>query len=474
MLARTVMKNVIYNSSSLLVASISGLIVVIFLARALGPELFGIYSLSISIAYIFLIFADLGISEAAKRYIADAVAKDDYGLAGGYFRFLFRLKLALSLLVSAIVAIFANPLSQVFGKPIAEPLLILSLFLFLFSIKNLFLGVANAMNDFKLNFFESAISGVAKLLFTFLLILLGLSLLGAVLAVTISAIAAMFFVIYYVWGMYPRIFTSKGKVDEFRVLRFITFTALLSSTWVVFANVDVVMIGYFLEAEEVAFYRAAFNIISAISGLIAVPSVLLPVFVKLEGEDLSKAFLRTFKFSSALCIPAAFGTIAIAKNLLLFAYGAEYVPGLSVLQVLSLLLISPSFGIYGAVFSSKEKPELNFYPLVLSMFLNVALNFVLIPILGIEGAAIATVSSNVAFWALLVAIGAKEFSIFPRPEFVAKPIFSSLVMFLVAMNFDSMLLTIPISVLVYSALMFLVRGITKEDIDFLRAIAKVR
>ncbi|MEM0315894.1 MAG: oligosaccharide flippase family protein, partial [Archaeoglobaceae archaeon] len=83
MLARTVMKNVIYNSSSLLIANLTGLIVVIFLARTLKPELFGIYTLSLSIIYIFSIFADLGINSAITRYIADAVAKNDYNLAGG-------------------------------------------------------------------------------------------------------------------------------------------------------------------------------------------------------------------------------------------------------------------------------------------------------------------------------------------------------------------------------------------------------
>lgn len=473
MLARTVMKNVIYNSSSILVANLIGLIVVIFLARALKPELFGIYSLSLSIVYIFTILADLGINNATTRYIADAVAKNDYSLAGGYLRFLFKFKLALTLVISAVVAVSATFLSQIFEKPIAEPLLFLSLFLFSSSMSSLLLAIANAMNDFKLNFLNNTVSGVTKLLFTVLLILLGFSLFGAILAIVLSAILTLAFAISYVLKRYQSLFVAKKSVEKTRVLRFIAFTAILSTTWAIFANVDIVMLGYFLEAEDVAFYRAGFSIISAIAGFISIPTVLLPVFVKLEGEDLSKAFLRAFKYSSALCIPSAFGAIAIAKNLLLFAYGIDYIQGLDAMQILSLLLISPAFGIYGAVFSSKEKPELNFYPLTISMVLNVILNWILIPIYGIEGAAIATVFSNVVFWSLLAIICAREFAIIPKLEFIAKPLFCAVVMLFVAMNFDSMLLIVPISILVYSLLMFLVKGVTKEDVEFIRAVAKV-
>ncbi|MDW7989895.1 MAG: polysaccharide biosynthesis C-terminal domain-containing protein, partial [Archaeoglobaceae archaeon] len=226
----------------------------------------------------------------------------------------------------------------------------------------------------------------------------------------------------------------------------------------------------FLTAEDVAYYRAGFSIISAIAGLIAIPSVLLPVFVKLEGDDLNRAFLRAFKYSFALCTPSALGTMLISANLIFLAYGEEYLPGLMAMQILSLLLISPVFGIYGSIFSGKEKPELNFYPLTFSMLLNVVLNYLMIPKFGIVGASLATVISNIVFWILLIFICHREFGIKPKFSFFAKPAFSALVMFFIAFNLKSMLLIIPVSIVVYSLVLFLVRGITKEDLDFIRRI----
>ncbi|MEM2787861.1 MAG: polysaccharide biosynthesis C-terminal domain-containing protein, partial [Archaeoglobaceae archaeon] len=142
-------------------------------------------------------------------------------------------------------------------------------------------------------------------------------------------------------------------------------------------------------------------------------------------------------------------------------------------QILCVLLISPVFAIYGSVFSSKEKPELNFYPLIFAMVLNLVLNYLMIPIFGISGAAIATIVSNALFWLTQSYIGAKEFKIYPNIGYIAKPLFCAILMFLLARNFNSMLLIIPTAILIYSLLLLAIKGITREDIEFIRKVGKI-
>lgn len=473
MLARLVLKNIIYSSSSLVIANLTGLITIVFLARFLKPELFGLYSLSLSTVGVISIFSDLGIKSAATRYIADAMKTENYELASGYLWFLIKLKIFLTSLVAFLLYIIADPIAFIFDKPISVLLKLLSIYLVFTSFTSLLVGVANAMNDFKADFINYAISGISKLVLTVFLVVLGLSLLGAIFAVVLSATMAFILILYYILKKYKKIFMNRKKVKSKRIIRFIFYTALLSIPAVIFANVDIVMIGYFLNAEDVAYYRAGFSIISAILSLISIPAVLMPIFVKLEGEDFTRAFLRAFKYSSALCIPAALGLVLIAENLLLFAYGEDYHAGLSAMQILCLLLISPVFAIYGSVFSSKEKPELNFYPLMFAMVLNVALNYLIIPNFGISGAAIATVVSNILSWSIQAYIGAKEFGIYPNIGYVAKPLFCAILMFLLARNFNSMLLIIPVSILVYSVLILAIKGITREDIEFIRKVGRI-
>ncbi|MEM2191887.1 MAG: flippase [Archaeoglobaceae archaeon] len=473
MLARLVLKNIIYSSSSMVIANLTGLITIIFLARFLKPELFGLYSLSLSTVGIISIFSDLGIKSAATRYIADAMKTENYGLASGYLWFLIKLKIALTAVVAFLLYFYAEPIAMMFDKPISMLLKLLSIYLAFTSFSSLLVGVANAMNDFKADFMNYTISGISKLVLTVFLVFLGFSILGAILAVIISVILAFILLFYYIIKKYRAVFVNRKKVESKRIIRFIFYTALLSIPTVIFANVDIVMIGYFLKAEDVAYYRAGFSIITAILSLISIPAVLMPVFVKLEGEDLTGAFSRAFKYSSALCIPSAFGLMLISENLLLFAYGEDYLPGLSAMQILCVLLISPVFAIYGSVFSSKEKPELNFYPLIFAMVLNLVLNYLMIPIFGISGAAIATIVSNALFWLTQSYIGAKEFKIYPNIGYIAKPLFCAILMFLLARNFNSMLLIIPTAILIYSLLLLAIKGITREDIEFIRKVGKI-
>ncbi|MEM0302743.1 MAG: flippase [Archaeoglobaceae archaeon] len=473
MLSKLVLRNIIYSSSSMIVANLTGLITIIFLARALKPELFGLYSLSLSTVAVISIFSDLGIKSAATRYIADAMKSQDYKLAGGYTHFLLNLKIFLTIIVAVILLLLSEDLASAFDKPISTPLRLLSLYLVFTSISSLLIGMANAMDDFKADFLNYSVSGISKLILTIVLIFLGYSLFGAVLAVVVSALITFLVLFYYILKKYIFLFKNKIKVDVSRVLRFIAFTALLSIPTVIFANVDIVMIGYFLKAEDVAYYRAGFSIVTAIISLISIPAVLLPVFVKLEGEDLTRAFLRAFKYSSALCLPCAFGLMLISKNLLILAYGEKYLSGLYAMQILCILLISPVFAIYGSIFSGKERPELYFYPLILSMVLNVILNYLLIPLIGIVGAGVATVISHAVSWTISAYIGVREFGIRPRFEYIAKPLASAILMFIIARNFDSMVFIFPISILTYSVTLLALKGITREDIDFIRKIGGI-
>lgn len=132
MLARKVLRNSVYNSMSVLVGNISGLVITIYLARALKPELFGIYSLAISVAFFLLTFTDLGINATVVRYGAHAVGKGDYALFRGYVYSIGKLKIALTLAVSTGLFVFSDVVSiKVFGKPaLSTPLKIISGYIF--------------------------------------------------------------------------------------------------------------------------------------------------------------------------------------------------------------------------------------------------------------------------------------------------------------------------------------------------------
>ena len=90
-----VIKNSIYLFSSNLIAKLGSFIFIIILARMLMPELFGLYSLSLSIILIFSGMADLGIGVTLLRFVSRELGRKNNEKAMAYIDYLARIKFIL-------------------------------------------------------------------------------------------------------------------------------------------------------------------------------------------------------------------------------------------------------------------------------------------------------------------------------------------------------------------------------------------
>ncbi|WP_456327589.1 oligosaccharide flippase family protein [Archaeoglobus sp.] len=262
MLAKRVFRNVVYNSSSALIANVVGVVVTIYVARALKPELFGIYSLALSIAFLLLTFTDLGINSTLVRYVAHAYGLKDYELVRGYIRSLSKLKVLLVLIVSITLFASSDVLSiYVFHKPLlSNPLKVISLYTLFFSLLGFINSIFNAFNDFKANLVRALTYEFSRLFFIILFVSIGLSVVGALLGFVIASFFALIVLLVLLLKKYGDFVFGRAKpIDWRRIVRFTSYLTIGSITWVVFAYVDSVMIGMFLPAEEVGYYRASYK-----------------------------------------------------------------------------------------------------------------------------------------------------------------------------------------------------------------------
>ena len=481
MLARRVLKNTIYNGLSILLANVVGVAVTIYVARALKPELFGIYSLALSIAFFLLTFTDLGLNTTLIRYVAHSYGNGDYELVRGYVKSLSKLKISLVFLVSILLFFLSDYISiTVFKKPmLSKPLKVVSIFITFFSLAGFVNSIFNAFNDFKANFVRSLFYEISRLVLIVLFVSMGLSVVGALLGFTVASLISLVALAVLLIRKYGKIVFGKAKAINWkRIVRFSSYLTLGSITWVVFAYVDSIMIGIFLPAEDVGYYRAAYNIVGAISGLVSIPTVLFPVFVQLEGRDLKNAFYRAFKYSAIISFPIALGLPVVSKPLIKFIYGVDYLPAVGVMWVLSLLILGSSLGFWRPIVNAKEKPEYPVYVSTVAMILNVVLNYIFILKMGIVGAAIATIISNVFSWITLGFLSKMFFDVFPKIEDIVKPLVASLMMVAVLYkiglnNLLDGIFAIVFGVLTYFAVIFLVRGLTRDDICYVMRLIKV-
>jgi len=476
-LAKKVLKNVAYSTFSILVSNVAGILITIYVARVLKPNLFGIYSLAISVAFLFLTFTDLGVNATATRFIAHA--NDDFRMARSFFRLLAKIKLALSSLTALTIFFASGVLSNyVFHKPeLSLPLKVMALFVFFYSISGFLNSVANAFHDFRSNLVRTVSYETSRGLSIYFLTAQFL-VLGALFGFVIAALVSLLAMSVLIFRKYSfLIFGEVENVELRRVFRFTFYLTIGSITWIFFAYVDTVMIGMFLPAEFVGFYRAAYTIVGAISGLISVAAVVFPVFVQLEGKDLQRAFSRAFKYTSVLVFPAVFGLILLSDRLVTFVYGREYLISAPVLNVLSFLILNRIFVLYNQVFSAKEMPEYPVYVTVFATLTNVVLNYFLILSLGIMGAALATLISNAISWIALTFLSSKKLGVSSSFDHVAKPLVAASLMFAVMRNFEPNsvaegLLFVLFAAAIYFATLFAIKGLTREDVNYIKKILK--
>jgi O-antigen/teichoic acid export membrane protein len=475
-LAQRVLKNSIYNSLGVLVTTLGGLIYTVILARLLLPELFGLYHLALSVGLLLLTFTNLGVHDTLIRYVSHAIGEEDHTLARSYVRYLFKIKIILSLSTSAILIFSADLLAlQIFHKPEISPLLaIVGLYIFFQSLLEFVSSLFISLQKFELLTIRYVVYESARLILVPCFIIMGYGVGGALLGLVISVIFSLIVPNYFIFSSYKLIF--KGPVcpiERRKILRFLGYLTFGSVSGAMFTYVDSIMLGIFMAAEYVGYYRAAFNIVIAFMGLVSISSVLFPVFTQMDKSELDNAFNRVFKYSSVISFPSAFGLIFLSDIIIRAVYGVDYLPAVIPMQVIALLVIIYPFSLFGVLFNAREMPEIPAKLTAIFSILNIVMNYFFILEWGIMGAAVATVFCrylNVISFGIL---SRRILGISPSMDFMYKPLLSSIIMlcYLYIIPGPSGVLSTALVILtaaiVYLSSMVVMKGLLREDLIYI-------
>jgi len=217
------------------------------------------------------------------------------------------------------------------------------------------------------------------------------------------------------------------KVSAPLMLSGLTYTTLLYA--------DRFMIAYFMEdIASVGVYSAAATIamqmsVAMMAGNMIFAPMITAAFEEGDKDKMMRLLQRTTWWVTLLAVPIAI-VIAMNARLLMNLFGLVFVQGATALVVLAAAqLYNMVTGPIGIVLQMSGRQNLD---LVINLFLvivNVALNIVLIPRFGLEGAAIATLISMLAVHTVRVVIVWKLYqlwSVTPRQLAVACAGFSVL------------------------------------------------
>jgi len=197
--------------------------------------------------------------------------------------------------------------------------------------------------------------------------------------------------------------------------------AIGSSFFLLLSNVDVLMIGYFMEPRSVGFYRAIQPLRQVtVFVLGSFTFLFLPLATQYYDDGNLDALDRFYTISTKWIVAATFPLVLVftlfAPEVVRAFFGVEYTPAAPALAVLTAgLFVRAIVGLNGDMTKAIDRPRIELYSVAVAVVVNVVLNVVLVPRYGIVGAAIGTVVGYAVYNALEVlmiyrSVGSHPFS----------------------------------------------------------------
>jgi len=207
------------------------------------------------------------------------------------------------------------------------------------------------------------------------------------------------------WKPTPLADYRAGLKPDFTVYKTCLIFTSIDLFTILYFRIDTVMLKYFLDSESVGIYNAGYKIIEAVIFLIAPVSHIF--FQRIRKKIIDNSDQRSF-FSTFLAIAAILAFIIAAilaffsTSIISLIYGSQYDKASIILSTLafSIIFIIPnSFLTQMCIALDLEKKYL--VATVSCAVFNILINFMLIPILKTNGAAIATLVTEGLLFTLI-------------------------------------------------------------------------
>ncbi len=387
---------------SLAVSALVHFLLRVFLARYLGEGDLGLYTLSFTVYSVGMLVGAFGIDAAITKYVAEFRgdrARTGLLLTNGIVE-------AFTIgCVMALVLYFAGPAiaNHFFHMPELAPLLrIVSAALPFIAMEKATLGFWNGLRQMRLYAAINIAQNVLIAGLTVSLVVAGHGLEGAAWGLVLPVVAMSLVSVFLVRGSLVRPGPSSFGAGARVLLGFGGFVVLANGIGFLQTYTDSVMIGYFMTDSDVGIYAVAVTLSQAI----LLPSQALqmitgPTMSTLWGRGdragIEKVMNETLKLTAAFIIPAAFVVVMAAPDILKLIFKEPFVSAAGSLRLLvigcGILAIWASVS---SALSSTAYVRVVFILSGASWLLNIVLNSILVPRVGINGAAAATAAAMVA------------------------------------------------------------------------------
>lgn len=455
---------------------------------------YGVFSLAFALLTICVLIGTLGLEQGTVRSIAYARGKNEGERVRGIISASLWLALMAGLIVCFILFLTSGAIAEgIFHEPaLSLPLKIFATAVPFLILINVFVSIFRGFDRMEPTvYFRDILRGALFPLLLLGIIFLSLPFQWVFYAYLGSVIICCIALIIYAIKRLPspiRVATNVSAnplAKELLVFSLPLFGAGMLG--MIIAWTDTLMLGYFKIPADVGLYNAAQPLAWFISAPLGVMVLIyMPVTSGLYAQGSISGMRRNFfiltKWLCSATLPLFLILFLFPETALSFLFGVNYTSAANALRILSLgFMINNLLGPNGATLIAMGKSRFMMWATLVTAVLNVGLNIALIPPLGIEGAAIASVAAQTSV--NLIRCG-KLYSLSkaqPLSKNLLKPTITSLVLiFLMQFIFGDFVTVVwwmlPLLLIsyygIYGLSVLLTKSIDREEIAMLLAVEK--
>lgn len=441
-----------------------------YISRVLGSEGVGINAYTNSIIQYFILFGSIGISTYGNRQIA--YCRDDKKELSKTFWEISILRFITIFIAYVAFLIYLNMTTQYHSYFIAQSFQIIAAAL---DISWFFMGLENFKITVVRNFIVKIISLVC--IFTMVksiddigtyILILSLSLLFGNLSL---------------WG-YLRKYVKRPKFRQLNLAKHLKPSISLFIPQIaiqIYLVLNKTMLGSISGVQSAGYFEYSDRIVKIVLAIVtSIGTVMLPrmssIFANKDYKKMREYMYTSGDFINFISIPLSFGLAAIAPKFAIWFMGSDFAITGHLMMIESIVIFLIGWGVMlgNQYLIPTNQIRKYTYAVSASAVVNLILNVPLIYTMGVTGATIATVASEITSTGLQLYFIRRQISIFKLFSGFWKYLLAGLIMFIIIrvvnnlwdMNFITLIIEALIGVCVYIGLCLTLR------VPFMKVVMK--
>ena len=400
----------------------AGYLLTLIIAHLFGAKGLGDYVLAITVLRLFTLLAKLGLDTTSIRFIASFASKNKWTSIFTFRRKIVFVLLFSSLTFSALMYFLAHPIADLINAKVEY----IKLNAFFVLPMSFFMLHYQSLRGLKRIAEFSFFYRMSQALFTVISILVIYQFFQDEEVPVYAYLVSLLLVSFLSFLTFKYWLNNKSSGIESAELEVLKYSQILKisiplmfaqSVQFIMAWTDKLMLGSMTTIEDVGIYHTAFKLsMFAAVALMSVNSIASPkfaeMFAKNDMEGIKKVVHQSTKMIFWSSVPFVV-VFFIFPHFLLGLFGEEFKIGVTAFIFLSCgRLISSLSGSVGNILQMTGNQNIYASILLIGALLNIVLNLILIPLHGINGAALASMSSLIVWNLSMVLVVKKKFGFY--------------------------------------------------------------